>query len=202
MVSAIVYKHLNQIKQHDLATYRHCQRVANISISIGEGLTLDQSTLKSLCHSALLHDLGKVGISKEILNRGEKLTLQEWDIIRQHPVTGASMIQGEKTISGDIVAGVLAHHERWNGKGYPYGLAGENIPLLSRIISVADALDAMISARPYRRRPLSIDEAISEIQSLSGQQFDPYIACSLKTACFFKHNTAEFLLKRDLRRLQ
>lgn len=157
----------------------HCQRVANISISIGQGLTLNQSTLSSLYYSALLHDLGKVNISKGILERAEKLTSQEWEIIYQHPATGASMIQAEKNITEDIVAGVLAHHERWNGNGYPYGLAGENIPLFGRIISIADALDAMTSARPYRRRPLSFNEAISEIQAFSGQQFDPYITCSI-----------------------
>lgn len=175
MVSVIVYKHLNQIKQHDLATYMHCQRVARISLSIGRGLTLDRSVLNSLYYSALLHDLGKVSISRDILNRVEKLTTQEWEIIHQHPVTGAGIVQMEKTIGGDIVDGIISHHERWNGNGYPYGLAGENIPLLGRIISIADTLDAMTSARPYRRRPLSIDEAVSEIQSFSGQQFDPYI---------------------------
>jgi HD-GYP domain-containing protein (c-di-GMP phosphodiesterase class II) len=178
-IKAAVYKYLNQIRQYDVATYMHCQRVANISISIGQGLTLNQSTLSSLYYSALLHDLGKVNISKGILERAEKLTSQEWEIIYQHPATGASMIQAEKAITENIIAGVLTHHERWNGKGYPYGLAGENIPLIGRIISIADALDAMTSARPYRRRPLLFDEAVSEIQSLSGQQFDPYIACAL-----------------------
>lgn len=197
-MTAVVYRYLDQIRQYDFATYMHCQRVARLSLSIGQGLKLDRSVLNSLYCSALLHDLGKVNIPKGILNRVYKLTPQEWDIIYQHPVTGANMIQAENTITEDIVAGVLAHHERWNGNGYPYGLAGENIPLFGRIISIADALDAMTSVRPYRRRPLSTDEAVSEIQSLSGQQFDPYITCS----CFFKQDTAEFLLKRDLRRLQ
>lgn len=200
--TAAVYKFLNQIKLYDFATYMHCQRVARISIAIGQGLTLDQAVLKSLYYSALLHDLGKVNIPKGILSREEKLTPLEWDIIHQHPATGGNMIQAEKTITEDIVAGVLAHHERWNGKGYPYGLAGDNIPLFGRIISIADALDAMTSVRPYRRRPLPFGEAISEIQSLSGQQFDPYIACSLETTCFIKQNTTELLLKCDLRRLK
>ncbi|MGS0763181.1 HD-GYP domain-containing protein [Syntrophomonas curvata] len=179
MVGAVVYKHLKLIKKHDFATYIHCRRVARISVFIGQELSLDQSILQYLHYSALLHDLGKVSISKEILNRGEKLTLQEWEILYQHPVTGAGMIQAEKTIGEEIIAGIIAHHERWNGRGYPYGLAGENIPLAGRIIAIADAMDAMTSARPYRRRPLPFDEAVGEIFSLSGQQFDPYIVQSV-----------------------
>jgi len=166
------------MKKHDYATYVHSLRVACISTSIGQGLTLAPAGLKSLYYSALLHDLGKVDIPKSLLNRVEKLTLKEWEIIHQHPVTGAGILQTEN-IPEDIIAGIRTHHERWNGKGYPYGLAGENIPLAGRIIAVADALDAMTSARPYRIRPLSFDEAVGEIQSLSGQQFDPYIVNSL-----------------------
>ena len=176
-IKAAVYEHLNQIIKHDLATYMHCQRVARLSFSIGQGLKLDRSVLNSLYYSALLHDLGKVSISKDVLNRVEKLTTLEWEIIHQHPVIGASMIQNENenTITKDIVAGILTHHERWNGQGYPSGLVGENISLFGRIISIADALDAMTSARPYRRQPLPFYEAVSEIQSLAGKQFDPYI---------------------------
>ena len=166
------------MKKHDYATYEHSLRVACISTSIGRGLLLDSADLKSLYHAALLHDIGKINIPRYILNRAEKLTLKEWEIIHQHPVAGAGILQTDN-IPENIIAGIRTHHERWNGKGYPYGLAGENIPLAGRIIAVADALDAMTSARPYRRRPLSADEAIGEIQSLSGRQFDPYIACSL-----------------------
>ena len=178
MINGIVCRYLDQIKVYDFETYLHCRRVARISISIGQELSLEPSVLKTLYYSALLHDLGKVNIPRKILNCTYKLSDHEWKIIRQHPIAGAGILQTDN-IPEDIIAGIRTHHERWNGKGYPYGLAGENIPLAGRIIAVADALDAMTSARPYRRRPLSADEAIGEIQSLSGRQFDPYIACSL-----------------------
>ncbi len=125
--------------------------------------------------SALLHDLGKINISRVILNSTERLTNKEWEVIKEHPISGADILQGEKTINEDVIAGIIAHHEHWNGKGYPYHLAGKSIPLFARIIAIADALDAMISSRPYRGNPLSVDEAIGEIACLGGQQFDPYI---------------------------
>ena len=178
LINGIVCKYLNQIKVYDFSTYLHCRRVACISMSIGRELMLDPSVIESLYYSALLHDLGKVDIPKSLLNRVEKLTLKDWKIIHQHPVAGAGIIQAEKTIGEEIIAGIRTHHERWNGKGYPYGLAGENIPLAGRIIAIADAMDAMTSARTYRM-PLSFDEAVGEIQSLSGQQFDPYIVQSV-----------------------
>lgn len=175
MINATICKYLNQIKMYDFSTYLHCRRVANISVFIGQELTLSQPVLFSLQQAALLHDLGKINISRDILNSTEKLTDQGWEVIKQHPVKGADILRAEKSIGEDVISGIVAHHERWNGKGYPYHLAGVNIPLSGRIIAIADALDAMISSRPYRRKPLSIDEAISEIECQAGQQFDPYI---------------------------
>lgn len=174
-INANLYSYLNIIKLHDFGTYLHCQRVAQVSLCIGKCIGLDRNELKSLWYAALLHDLGKINIPKDILNRAAKLTLTEWEIIHQHPIDGARILQAVKKIDRDVISGIIAHHERWNGKGYPYGLVGENIPLGGRIITVADALDAMTSVRPYRKTPLPVDEALVEIKSNADKQFDPFI---------------------------
>ncbi|MTI85594.1 MAG: HD-GYP domain-containing protein [Firmicutes bacterium] len=123
--------------------------------------------------AGLLHDIGKVYIPTAILNKKDKLTEEEFRIIRMHPLMGAEMLN-EMNYIYDIVEAVLHHHERWDGKGYPFGLKGQEIPLYSRILSVADAFDAMISDRPYKKA-IPRNLALAELKANAGTQFDPYI---------------------------
>lgn len=126
----------------------------------------------------MLHDIGKIKIPKSILLKKEKLNNNDWEIIKQHPEVGYKITKRQH-IDKDITEGIISHHERWNGNGYPYGLKGEKIPLYGRIIGIADALDAMVNSRPYRYFPLSVDEALAEVNIHAGTQFDAYIVRNL-----------------------
>jgi HD-GYP domain-containing protein (c-di-GMP phosphodiesterase class II) len=121
----------------------------------------------------LLHDLGKIGVAEELLQKAERLTDEEWAIVRSHVEIGTRML-GNIQFLTPALATVRAHHERWDGRGYPDGLRGEEIPLGARIIAVADAFEAMTSDRPYRKG-LSLEEARREIETHSGSQFDPLV---------------------------
>jgi HD-GYP domain-containing protein (c-di-GMP phosphodiesterase class II) len=124
-----------------------------------------------------LHDVGKIAVPTEILGKEGPLSEQEWDVMRRHPVTGARVVE---PIAGSptVVDVVRHHHERWDGRGYPDGLAGEAIPLAARIFSVCDALEAMTAARPYREA-MSAEVALGRVQEASGAQFDPAVVTSL-----------------------
>jgi putative nucleotidyltransferase with HDIG domain len=123
--------------------------------------------------AAILHDLGKVNIPTEILNSPNKLQHYEWMIIKQHPVYGANMLKHYQ-IYDDVVSGIMSHHERFDGLGYPNNLIGEEIPWQGRIIAIADSLDAMVSYRHYRKEK-TLNQALQEIWNMKGVQFDPYI---------------------------
>ena len=127
--------------------------------------------LENIGKGALLHDIGKIGIPDKILKKPGKLTAQEWEIIKQHPIIGYKMLSGIKFLR-EASQIVLHHHEHFNGNGYPTKLKGDSIPLGARIFAVADALEALISDRPYRKA-LPIEEAKKEIIRCSGSQFDP-----------------------------
>jgi HD-GYP domain-containing protein (c-di-GMP phosphodiesterase class II) len=120
-----------------------------------------------------LHDIGKIGISETILNKEGKLDNIEWGIMKLHPVKSAEILETTEEYK-DIAEVVAAHHERWDGTGYPNGLRGEGIPKMARIIAVADAYDAMVEIRSYRA-PVSKEDAIAELVKCSGTQFDPHI---------------------------
>jgi len=150
----------------------HSQRVSAICQSMGEALELSEEKVHELKTVGLLHDIGKIAIEGDILNKPGKLTDEEWQEIKRHPEIGYRLLSSVNEMS-DIAEYVLAHHERWDGKGYPKGLKGTNIPLQARIISIADSYDAMTSQRSYRSNPLSHDEAINELIKHSGKQFDP-----------------------------
>jgi len=138
---------------------------------IANKLELNQVELRRLEYLALLHDIGKIGIDEKILRKSSELDAKEWSIIRNHSIIGGSIIKPIKFLpKGDNI--IRHHHERFNGSGYPDGLSGENIPLFSRIIAVADSFDAMTTLRPYRET-LKADQAIEELKNCSGEQFDP-----------------------------
>jgi putative nucleotidyltransferase with HDIG domain len=155
----------------DRETEGHAQRVARYMDLLARELRSPQLDVRTLRRGALLHDLGKIGIPDEVLRKTGELDGSEWRIMKRHPAYGARILAGIPYLSGAAEI-VRHHHERFDGSGYPDGLAGEDIPLGARIFSLADALDAMTSDRPYRRA-MSLEDAISEIERCSGKQFDP-----------------------------
>ena len=152
----------------------HSNRVSYICRAIGERLGMKQDDLNKLEAISHLHDIGKIAIDDTILNKPGKLSTEEWELIKKHPEIGYRILLNS-TEYADIAEDILSHHERFDGKGYPRAIGGEDIPLRARIIAIADAYDAMVSERPYRK-PLTHQEAILEILINKGTQFDPEIA--------------------------
>ncbi|MBN2372370.1 diguanylate cyclase, partial [bacterium] len=149
----------------------HSLRVSRLAARLAERLNLNQEQIDSITYAALLHDLGRVAISPKILSKKGKLTEEEYDLVKEHPAFGAQIIQPIRYLQEEFHC-ILHHHEWYNGSGYPQGLTGEDIPLGARILSLADAFDAMSSQRPYRQA-LSQDEIRNEFLASSGVQFDP-----------------------------
>ena len=170
----IVSSLLNFLSLYDLYTNNHSENVAKWSQKIAEKLNLDDELKNDTYWTGMLHDMGKLIIPSDILNKKGKLTQKEYEIIQKHPVYCYKALN-ESEFLKDIAKYVLHHHERWDGNGYPNGLQGDNIPLVSRIIAVADAWDAMRSKRAYRDS-LDVEEAKKEIVENKGKQFDPKIA--------------------------
>lgn len=162
------------VEAKDTYTRGHSERVSEYSVLIGKKLGLPQSDLKTLKIGGLFHDIGKIGIADSILMKTGKLTNSEYNEIKKHPIIGKNILSNA-SIFQDIIPIVLYHHERYDGKGYPEGLRGNDIPLLARIVCVADSFDAMTSKRSYRD-VLDYDYVKNEIKSQSSTQFDPVIA--------------------------
>lgn len=154
-------------------TEAHAKRIEKNCIKIGEKMQLTQNQLDELHLYSMLHDIGKVSIDDRILNKQSRLTEREWTVMKTHPEIGYRIALSVPEIAS-IADYILSHHERWDGEGYPRGLKGEEIPLLSRILTIADAYDAMTQGRIYRKA-ISNEEAIKEIEKNSGGQFDPEI---------------------------
>jgi len=159
------------LREHE--TGYHSYRVTAYAINLGKHLNLSEEEISIMAKGALLHDIGKIGVPDEILLKPDKLTDEEWEIMRKHPGFGYELLAKIEFLekSAEIVH---THHERYDGTGYPTGLAGEDIPLGSRIFSVVDALDAMTSKRTYRDA-MSFEEAVKRIADASGTQFDPHV---------------------------
>ena len=161
------------IDAKDPSTRGHSDWVSKYAIMIGRQLNLDNGGLDELKYAGYLHDVGKIGIPDETLGKSSQLSIEEWKLMKKHPIVSARILE-PVPISNTIKSAIRHHHERFDGKGYPYGLAGESIPLPARILAVADSYEAMTSDRPYRRA-LSDEQAISELERCSGTQFDPGI---------------------------
>ena len=174
VISQTMTTFANFIDTKDRYTKGHSARVSYYSQKIAEKLGMDEDRIRDIGYIGLMHDCGKLGIPGVILNKPGKLTPEEFDIMKTHTENGDKMLADYTAIS-DIRDGVLYHHERYDGKGYMAGLAGEDIPLVARIIGVADAMDAMNSDRCYRDH-LSKDVILSELEKNKGTQFDPEIA--------------------------
>ena len=155
-------------------TEEHAERLVQLSKSIGVALAFTDDQLNELELFATLHDIGKVSISNAILLKPDELCDEEWAIMKRHPEVGCRIAQVTSELA-PIAKYILSHHERWDGKGYPYGLAGGEIPLLSRILAVVDSFDAMTNDRAYRKA-MTKEDALAEIRNCSGTQFDPYIS--------------------------
>ena len=174
VISQTMSTFANFIDTKDRYTMGHSTRVSYYSQKIAEKLGMSEEQIRDIGYIGLMHDCGKLGIPGQILNKPGRLTEEEFDLMRSHTTNGEKMLRDFTAIDG-IIDGVLYHHERYDGKGYMAGLAGEDIPLVARIIGVADALDAMNSDRCYRGH-LSREVILSELENNKGTQFDPKIA--------------------------
>jgi putative nucleotidyltransferase with HDIG domain len=168
------------IDEKDPYTRGHSGRVARYSTIIGHGLGMGVEDLDRLRIAALLHDVGKIGVDDRVLKKPGKLTDEEFDLMKQHTIKGANIMRPVGQLK-DVLPGIELHHERMDGKGYPYGLPAEQIPLMARIIAVADTLDAITTNRPYQSA-MDLDFAIERIRSLAISRFDPEVVTALETA--------------------
>jgi len=159
------------IDSKDHYTHKHSKNVTKYALILAEALGLEPPEITRLENCALLHDIGKIGIGNEILTKQGKLTEEEWEIVKTHPVLGATIASRAHQLA-PYIAGIMHHHERYDGSGYPKGLKGEDIPLEARILAIADAFAAITSERPYAAT-LSYDRAFEEIKRGAGKQFDP-----------------------------
>ncbi|HEV3002405.1 MAG TPA: HD-GYP domain-containing protein [Solirubrobacteraceae bacterium] len=156
----------------------HSKGVVALALAVGRRLELDARDQRNLEFGALLHDIGKLKVPDELLNKPGPLTPAEWDVMRRHPVDGQEMLERIGGVLADVGLTVRSHHERWDGGGYPDGLAGEAIPLNARIIAACDAYSAMTTNRSYRAgRPVA--EAVAELRTCAGAQFDPRVVDAL-----------------------
>lgn len=160
-----------KLQEKSFETEDHIRRVRDISLKIGENLELSQAELNRLAVLVLLHDIGKVKIFEDILTKKGLLDNEEWETIKMHPEAGSRIARATEEFA-HVADDILSHHERWDGSGYPRGLKGEEIPLLARIMAIADAFEVMTSGRPYRRA-LPPAAAVGELKRCAGTQFDP-----------------------------
>ena len=183
--NAELYKHMQDtylgtiqtlaraIDAKDPYTKGHSDRVTRYTVKVAKEMNLSEKAVRNIEYAALIHDIGKIGIRETILAKKGKLSQTEYEIVKMHPLIGESIITPVKFLNG-IAPLILYHHEHFDGKGYLEGLRGESIPLGARIISVADAFDAMTSDRPYRKA-LTKEEARGELEKESGKRFDPEV---------------------------
>lgn len=176
-------------------TEEHAQRLVELSKTIGKKMNLTDEQLDELELLSVLHDIGKIGVNDSILNKPGKLTEEEWVEMKKHPENGYRIAMSTPELVS-IANYILCHHERWDGKGYPQGLKGPNIPLFSRILAIVDAYDAMTQDRLYRKA-ITKETAIAEIKRNAGTQFDPEIAEIFIEAFYKKIEDKDHLYPRE-----
>ena len=162
---------VNALEASDRYTKGHSERVRFLVTELGKHMGLDYSEIEMLEHAAILHDIGKIGIDTEVLNKEDELTSTEFSLIRAHPIIGDEILGPIGTLK-EVRTTILQHHERYDGRGYPYGIPGEEITKKARILAVVDTFDAMLTDRPYRKAR-SLEEVLDELRKGSGPQFDP-----------------------------
>jgi cyclic di-GMP phosphodiesterase len=171
----IIHRLARAAEYRDNETGMHVIRISKLCERLGRGLGLSDHECHLLHHASPMHDIGKIGIPDHILLKPGRLTLEEWAIMKTHSKIGALILSGsdsEFLQMAEIIAGT--HHERWDGRGYPEGLKGEEIPLVSRIVAVCDVFDALTSERPYKKA-WSVENTVLEMESLNGKLFDPHV---------------------------
>jgi HD-GYP domain-containing protein (c-di-GMP phosphodiesterase class II) len=166
------------VEADDSYTGTHSRDVVDLVMAVGPLLELDEEQMRRLEFGALLHDVGKIEVPKEIINKPGPLTAEEWAVMKQHTITGQTMLENVGGVLAEVGQVVRSSHEHYDGRGYPDGLAGEDIPVEARIISCCDAFNAMTTDRPYRSA-LSLDEALNELRVHRGTQFDPSVVDTL-----------------------
>lgn len=173
--SNLLANHMIALQNYDDYTYKHCLRVSMLAASVCTELKMSRSEIKETVVSGLLHDIGKSNIDHEIIIKPGKLTKEEFDAVKKHPLIGYNILKASGSYSANVLAGVLFHQEKYDGTGYPTGLAGEKIPLIARILTVCDVFDALTSNRPYRV-PWSVPETEEYILGGCGTHFDLEVA--------------------------
>ena len=164
---------LNSLKAKDSHTYFHCLRVGKSARLLGKSAGLNDYEQKVLEYSGIFHDIGKIGIPDDVLFKPAKLTRDEYRLMKNHTLQSVEILDPLREVPffKDIIPAVELHHERLDGTGYPYGLDAKDIPLITRIVSIVDSVDAMVSTRPYCKS-MPMDRVISELKKYSGSQFD------------------------------
>ncbi len=165
---------ISVINAKDRYTYGHSERVTEYAVKLAKKIKLPENEIKLLKYAAFLHDIGKIEIERDILNKPGLLNEKEWDILKQHPRWGSDIVKPVSQLCPAVPV-ILYHHENYDGSGYPEGIAKDNIPILARIIRIVDSFDAMTSHRTYKTN-MSFEEAITEIRRCSGTMFDPQLA--------------------------
>jgi len=169
-----IEQQLNLFRYKDIDTFKHSKRVYKYALDLSELLELENAEKRQFVLGALIHDIGKLEIPWSILNKKEKLTAEEWETIKGHVTWGKKMVLTNERFN-DLIPYIELHHERFDGKGYPYGLRDREIPRLCRMLTVIDSFDAMTTERPYQKTK-TVDEAINELRACAGSQFDPELA--------------------------
>jgi putative nucleotidyltransferase with HDIG domain len=178
------------VEADDAYTGMHSQGVVKLVLAVADRLGLDADRRRNVEFAALLHDVGKIAIPKEIINKPGKLDEHEWTIMKTHAAEGERMLRQVGGFMNDVAAIVRSHHERWDGGGYPDGLLGEAAPFESRIITCCDSWSAMRTTRPYRQA-MQYEDAVAEMERHSGAQFDPVVAeALLSVVAEQNHDTA------------
>ena len=163
------------VAHYHRGTAEHSARVARLALLTGEVLGLDDDDLEAVSWAGILHDVGKLGVDEAILSKPGPLTEAEWTEVKRHPTVGSDLLVLMSARLAPIAAGVEAHHERWDGTGYPHGFAGEAIPLIGRILAVADVFDSITHPRAYRIEVFSTAEANALLEEGIASQFDPAV---------------------------
>jgi len=169
------------IEAHEPSSYGHPRRVAHLAQAIGQALGWEKKRVATIEIGALLHDLGKIAISDAILKKPGPLTEEEFNEVKRHPEAGARLLAAGNLSIEAAIPYALYHHERYDGRGYPYGLAGEDIPIEGRILAVADTFEALISDRPYRKK-MEPELALEIIERSASSQFDPNVVAAFLKA--------------------
>jgi len=186
---SIIYALAATVDAKDHYTYGHSKKVSQYAVTMGQAMGLAEDKVSIIRAAGLLHDIGKIAIPDSVLNKAGPLTDEEWEPVRAHPELGMEILKHVIDLVNCLPA-ILHHHEHYDGSGYPGGLKGEEIPMEARVLAIADAYDAITSARPYHSQ-LSPQEALDELRRCSGTQFDPDM---VKTFC----DTIERTLPKQL----